>query len=1047
MSSTSNTSEQAFEWQIEKALVGTTREERGASADVDLQTPGAEQFFWGVPKDMNSALALDLRRLWHFLEATQSATLAAYKGSSPLREAVPQRISAEIRQFGILEVLREGVDVDNIHIDLYYPKPGESDSAASKEKFARNEFSVTRQQTYSLIKPGDEIDMVIFVNGLPLFTLELKNPWTGQTARYNGQKQYREDRNPKDPLLNFGRCLAHFTLDKDEVFFTTKLVGAKTFFMPFNKGLPNGQGSGNPVNPRGFKTSYMWERILTKSTIADVIQNYALFDYGEAKTGKKVPHVLKNAKTLIFPRFHQLDAVDALLADAETRGVGRRYLIQHSAGSGKSNSLTWLAYKLIGLTPKTMDVNRAKRLDAPLFDSVLVVTDRRLLDRQITENIRLFGHSASIVQHADNSAGLKKAIEGGKRIIITTIQKFPFICDTIGDMSDRNFAVIIDEAHSSQSGIAADKMNQAVHNDGDCNGGDTDALLEKLIEGRKISPNSSYFAFTATPKRETLERFGEKGEDGKFRPFHLYSMRQAIEERFILDVLANYTTYQSYYEIVKSIEENPEYNSEKAQKKIRRAVERNPKTIEAKAEVMIDHFDANLFRKHRLCNKAKALVVTADIECAIRYYLAICDIIAKKKLPYKALIAFSGEKQLGGKTYTEAGMNGFADTQTAEEFDKDDNRLLVVANKYITGFDQPKLSAMYIDKPLAGVLAVQCLSRLNRAAPDLGKTEDDLFVLDFYNKDEDMKESFDPFYTTTTLSGPTDLNVLSQLKTTLLGMGVFSMDEDVEPFIGKFVAGADSHELAPFIDPAAHRFNEEIEWPENGKADFKMKCKQFVRVYSRMAAIMPYSMIDWEKIYWYLRCLIPFLHIPVSSEITDILDKIDLSTYGLRQTALNKHIVLDSGEATVDPLAAQMVNAGSQEEERDPLDKIVKEFNEHWFKGWSAAPEAQKAKFLVIAKAVTADADYQNLVVGNPNEQAVEELMDAIIKRAVLRQRKADQTLYSQYRDNGEFKAGFNAVIRRIIATPEIVGEGLRFVRRDYEDAYPMAAEEERSFG
>ena len=1045
--SVSNTSEQSFEWQIEKALVGSTREERGTSAAVDAQTPALDQFYWGVPKDMDSTVALDVRRLWHFLEATQSATLAAYKGMLPMRETVPQVLSARVRQFGILEVLRKGVDVENIHLTLYYPKPSESDSEESKAKYATNEFSVTRQQTFSLTNPGLEIDMVIFVNGMPLFTFELKNPWTGQTARYNGRKQYREDRNPGEPLLNFGRCLAHFTLDKDEVFFTTKLDGKKTYFMPFNKGLPNGQGAGNPVNPNGFKTSYLWESILTKSTISDIIQNYALFDYGEAKTGKKVAHILKNAKKLIFPRYHQLDVVNRLLENAESVGVGERYLIQHSAGSGKSNSLTWLAYKLIGLTPKTMEAKRARRLDAPLFDSVLVVTDRRLLDKQISDNIKLFGHSANIVQHADSSGVLKSAIENGKRIIITTIQKFPYICDTINDMSERNFAVIIDEAHSSQSGIAADKMNQAVHNDEDMNRGDTDELLKKLMEGRKIGPNTSYFAFTATPKRETLERFGVRDETGKFHPFHLYSMKQAIEERFILDVVANYTTYQSYYEIIKSSEENPEYNSEKAQKKIRRAVERNPKTIEAKAEVMIDHFDANLFRKHKLGNEAKALVVTFDIECAILYYKAICGIIDKKKLPYKALIAFSGEKELAGKTYTEAGMNGFPDTETAENFDKTENRILVVANKYITGFDQPKLAAMYIDKPLGGVLAVQCLSRLNRAAPELGKSEEDLFVLDFYNKAEEIKEAFDPFYTVTSLLGPTDLNVLSELKTTLLGMDVFSMEEDVEPFIEKFVEGAESSELAPFIDPAAHRFNEEIEWPENGQADFKMKCKQFVRIYSRMAAIMPYSVLEWEKLFWYLRFLIPCLHIPVNVEMLDVLDKIDLSTYGLRRVSFNESIVLDAGEATIDPLASKMVNAGSQEEEKDPLDKIVKEFNEHWFKGWDATPDAQKAKFLVIARAVAADADYQKLVVGNPNEQAVDEVMATIIKRAVLRQRKADQALYNQYRDNGEFKAGFNAVIRRIIATPEIIGDWMQFGRKDYEGDYAMAAEGERSLG
>ncbi len=1019
--SISVTNEQSFEWQIEKALVGSTREERGENADVAAQSPEEGHFFWGKPSDMDKALAIDLRRLWHFLDATQERTLKSYKGHAPFREALPMVISNNIKTFGVLEILRRGVDFENIHLDLWYPRPGAGDSAKAWEDFRKNEFSVTRQQTFSQSHPGDEIDMVVFVNGIAIFTFELKNPWTGQTARYNGQKQYREDRDPRDPLLNFGRCLAHFTVDKDEVFFTTRLAGKKTAFMPFNKGLPDGQGAGNPDNPDGFKTSYLWERVLTKVTIADIIQNYALFDYGEAKTGKKVPHVMKNAKRLIFPRYHQLDVVDALLEDVAENGVGKRYLIQHSAGSGKSNSLTWLAYKLIGVCPKSEGANRARGLDRPLFDTVLVVTDRRILDRQITDNIKAFGHSAGIVAHADCSNDLKTAIENGKRIVITTIQKFPFICGTIGDMSGKNFGIIIDEAHSSQGGVAAGKMNAAMQKDTDIVGADIDELIEKMVNERKMSPNASYFAFTATPKRETLERFGEKREDGHFHPFHLYSMKQAIEEGFILDVLTNYTTFRSYYEIIKSAKDNPEYNSEKAQKRLRGFVERQTETIAEKADVMIDHFDANLFRNHKLCGQAKAMVVTKDIECAIKYYQAICEIIKKKQLPYKALIAFSGEKNLGGHAYTEAGLNGFADTKTAEEFNKDGNRILVVANKYITGFDQPKLAAMYIDKPLDGVLAVQCLSRLNRADPDLGKKSEDLFVLDFYNKIDDIKDAFDPFYTTTSLSGPTDLNILSQLKTTLLGMGVFTMEDEVDPFMERFIRGVESAELAPYIDMAARRFNTEIEWPENGKADFKMKCKQFVRVYSRVAAIMPYVVVDWEKMMWYLRHLIPCLIVPKGEDVADLLDKVDLSTYGLRQTRLNETIVLDAGEATIDPNAPVMVNAGSQADEKDPLDRIIKEFNEHWFKGWDATPDEQKAKFLVIAKAVTEDQRYSSLVVGNPNEQAVSELMSQIINSAVIHQRKSDMSLYKQWRENGDFRADFEAVIRRMIANQELL--------------------------
>ena len=1015
----SQTNEQAFEYLIEKALVGSTVEERKAAGndDIDAQTPGADQYYWGRPKDMPSKLAIDTRRLWSFLESSQKDVLAEYRGKE-LKAAVERQIGSDVINFGIIKLLREGIDVDNIHLTLFFPKPSPADSKASHAKYAKNQFSITRQQTFSLLNPGYEIDMVVFLNGLPLFTFELKNPWTYQTAKYNGQKQYKEERNPREPLLNYGRCLAHFTLDKDEVYFTTRLAGKETFFMPFNKGLPNGQGAGNPVSEDGsYKTSYIWKYFLQKDTVADILMNYVMFDYGEAKTGKVVPHIMKNAKRLIFPRYHQLDVVSKLNTDVASVGVGKTYLIEHSAGSGKSNSITWLAYKLIGLCPASMDAIRAKALDMALFDSAIVVTDRRLLDKQITGNIKAFGHSDKIVAHADSSKDLKDAIEKGKRIIITTIQKFPYICDTIADVSDHNFAIIIDEAHSSQSGIAADKLNASVQKDKDQEGMGTDELLEKMMKDSKMSKNCSYFAFTATPKKETLERFGTPDENGKFHPFHLYSMKQAIEEGFILDVLTNFTTYRSYYELTKSIEDNPEYNSERAQKMLRRYVEREPKTIKAKAEVMLTHFDAKMYRNHKLKGHAKALVVTKDIECAISYYMALCEIKAEKKLPYNILIAFSGTKTIKGRDYTEAQINGFPDTKTAEEFDKDENRILVVANKYITGFDQPKLAAMYIDKPLDGVLAVQALSRLNRSAPELGKLSEDLFILDFYNTKEGIKEAFDPFYTATTLSEATDVNILHQLKTTLLGFGVFDMDE-VNAFIELYVHGAPADEFAPIIDHAANRFNNEIEWPENGKADFKMKCKQFVKIYSRVAAIMDYEVVDWEKLFWFLRLLIPQLIVtgPGMDDIKDLLDSVDLNTYGLRRTALNETIVLDAGESTIDPLKPTMVNAGPTDEpEKDPLDEIIKEFNEHWFRGWEATPDDQKEKLVNITKAVANDADYQNLVIGNPDQQAVEAAMAMIIDRIIRQKRKGDMSLYREYQQNDAFKTSFRTLITRML--------------------------------
>ena len=1047
------TNEQAFEALIEKALVGTTLEERQQTGvnDIDAQSPDLDKYYWGLPKDMSDKkYAFDMRRLWSFLRTTQQNIIDEYKGKN-IENELPKQLSKAIDTFGIIEVLRKGVDIDNIHVTMFYPKPSPADSQLSKEKYIQNQFSVTRQQTFSVSNPGLEIDMVLYVNGLPLFTFEFKNPWTHQTAKYDGQKQYKEERNPKETLLKFGRCLAHFTMDKSEVYFTTKLNSGKTFFMPFNQGLPDGQGAGNPVNPNGgYKPAYMWEKVLQKDIVADIIMNYVLFDYGEAKTQKKVPHIMSNAKKLIFPRFHQLDVVSKLIIDVAKVGVGKTYLIEHSAGSGKSNSITWLAYKLIDVCPVTMDAVRAKTLDSRLYDSVIIVTDRRLLDKQITDNIKAFGKSEKIVAHADTSKDLKKAIEDGKRIIITTIQKFPYICDSISDVSEHNFAIIIDEAHSSQSGIAADSVNKTIQKDMDCEGADTDELLEKLMKDRKMSTNCSYFAFTATPKKETLERFGSEDKDGKFHPFHLYSMKQAIEEGFILDVLSNYTTYKSYYELTKSIEDNPEYNNEKAQKLLRRAVEREPRTIEAKAEIMLTHFDAKIFRNHKLKGKAKALVVTKDIECAILYYKALQKLVEARKLPYKILIAFSGEKQIIDKSigydtpiyntnniqaaepcgdyyvtrrYTEAEMNGFPDTQTAEKFESDDYRILVVANKYLTGFDQPKLCAMYIDKPLDGVLAVQALSRLNRAAPDLGKLSEDLFVLDFYNKIEDIKEAFDPFYTATTLSEATNLNVLHELKATLLGMGVFDMDE-VNEFIDLYIRGEEADKWAPIIDVAAQRFNLEIEWAENGKADFKMKCKQFVKVYSKAAAIMSYEVKDWEKLFWFLRFLIPELYIEPNggNEIKDLLDYVDLNTYGLRRTVLNETIKLDAGETVIDPNKPIMVNAGGEDNEpKDPLDIILKDFNERWFKGWDATPDDQKAKLISITKAVTEDEDYQTLVVGNPDKQAVDEAMATIIDRIIRKKRKGDMSLYKEYQQNDGFKYNLRNLINRMLGDLDYV--------------------------
>jgi type I restriction enzyme R subunit len=695
------------------------------------------------------------------------------------------------------------------------------------------------------------MDMVVFVNGMPIATLELKNQWTGQNAKVHGIKQYKYDRDIRQPLLNFGRAIVHFAVDTDEVYMCTKLEGSQSFFLPFNKG--NAHGKGNPTNPFGHKTAYLWEEVFTRESLANIIQHFVRFD------GKPTDGLSK--RNLFFPRYHQMDVVRRILKDASQKGVGQTYLIQHSAGSGKSNSITWAAYQLIETYPEREGLPGSKGIQNPLFDSVIVVTDRRLLDKQLRENIKEFSEVKNIVAPAYSSKELKDSLEQGKKIIITTIQKFPFIVDGIADLSDKRFAVIIDEAHSSQSGTAAGKMNEAMGkavNEEDEE--DAQDKILKAMQARKMKGNASYLAFTATPKPATLERFGVKQEDGTFDPFHLYSMKQAIEEGFILDVLANYTTYKSYYEIEKSIKENPLFDTKKAQKKLRAYVERDKRTIATKAEIMMEHFISKVYNTKKLKGKAKGMVITQNIESAIRYYLTINSILKQKGNPFRIAIAFSGKKKVDGLEYTEMDLNdfpahldtakpsdpGYISDKIARYFNMDEYRILVVANKYLTGFDQPKLCTMYVDKKLQGVLAVQALSRLNRSSDKLGKRTEDLFVLDFFNQVDDIKTSFDPFYTSTSLSGATDINVLHELKGTLDEVGVYEWSE-VEAFITKYFEGVDAQQLSPLIDIAAARFNKELELEDDDKADFKIKAKQFVKIYGQMASIMPYEVLDWRN--------------------------------------------------------------------------------------------------------------------------------------------------------------------------------------------------------
>ncbi|PJI86208.1 type I restriction enzyme R subunit [Yoonia maricola] len=989
----SNTKEIALEQAIERHLAGASTEERNAGA-----TPTGP-YRIGNPSDFDAIHALDTAMFWEFLETTQGKQIEKLKTRNPSdwQAKILGQFDKLVNRHGILHILKKGIAVDDAVLTCMYPAPLASSAQTVHDNFAANIWSVTRQVRYSLANPLEEVDMVLFLNGLPLVTIELKNAWTGQTARFHGQKQYR-DRDATQPLMQFGRALVHMAVDTDEVFMATKLAGAGTWFLPFNKG--HNEGQGNPPNPNGHKTAYLWEEIFAPASLSGIIQHFVLLE------GKKNDPLVK--KSMIFPRYQQLDVVRKVLAHTSENGVGHSYLIQHSAGSGKSNSITWAAYQLIETYPEKLDIPGAKALDAPLFDSVIVVTDRRLLDKQLRDNIRDFSEVKNIVAPALRSSDLKAALENGKKIIITTIQKFPFIIEGIADLSDNRFAVIIDEAHSGQSGQASDTMNRAMGGNADAETEDAQDAIVAAMQSRKMRGNASYFAFTATPKNTTLEKFGTKQPDGSFRPFHLYSMKQAIEEGFILNVLANYTTYKSYYEIQKSIEDNPLFDTAKAQKKLRAYVERSQQTINTKAEIMLDHFIPQVVTAKKLRGRGKGMIVTQDIETAIRYYKAVATLLEKRGNPFKVAIAFSGEKKIDGNLYTETEMNGFGEDKTREKFDEDEYRLLIVANKYLTGFDQPKLCAMYVDKKLQHVLAVQALSRLNRSSSKLNKRTEDLFVLDFFNSAEDIKAAFDPFYTVTTLSEATDVNMLHDLLAHLDSVGVYEAAE-VEAFIVRYFAGDDAQALSHLIDVAADRFNTDLDLTDEDKIDFKIKARQFVKIYGQMASIMPFEVLAWEKLFWFLKFLVPKLKVkdPSADALDALLDAVDLSSYGLERTKLNQEIGLDDSLTELDPQNPNPRGFREGEVQEDPLEEIIRNFNERWFQGWSATPEEQRVKFVNIVESIKTHPDFGTKYKENSDPHTKEIAFEKILQEVMLKRRKDELELYKLFASDPSFKAAW----------------------------------------
>lgn len=983
-----DTSEAGLETLICRTLTGTDCLPRPAGTPAFVaETPasyGGVGWLPGDPADYDREYCVDLVQLTAFLRATQPKVADALDldHDSPTRRKFLARLQGEVSKRGVVDVLRNGVQHGPHHIELFYgtPSPG---NAQARALYAQNRFTVTRQLRYSRDETQRALDLVLFVNGLPVFTFELKNRLTKQTV-HDAIEQYRRDRNPREKLFELGRCVAHFAVDENEVWFCTHLEGKASWFLPFNKGWND--GAGNPPNPHGLKTDYLWREILTRDSMTDILENYAqLIVEKDPKTGKK-------RRRQIFPRYHQLDVVRKLLADARAHGVGRRYLIQHSAGSGKSNSIAWLAHQLIGLT----------RDGRPVFDSIIVVTDRRILDRQIRDTIKQFAQVSATVGHAEHSGDLRRFIESGKKIVITTLQKFPFILDEIGhEHRGRRFAIIIDEAHSSQGGRTSAKMSMALSEAGAEDEDETfEDRINRLMESRKVLPNASYFAFTATPKNKTLELFGEPDPqpDGtvKHRPFHSYTMKQAIQEGFILDVLAHYTPVKSYYKLVKKIEDDPEFDVKKAQKKLRRFVEGHEYAIRLKAEIMVDHFHEQVMAKGKIGGQARAMVVTSSIKRAIQYFHAIQDYLKERKSPYRAIVAFSGEHDYGGVKVTESSLNGFPSSQIADRIRQDPYRFLIVADKFQTGYDEPLLHTMYVDKVLSGVKAVQTLSRLNRAHPQ----KHDTFVLDFVNDPETIRKAFEPYYRTTILADETDPNKLHDLKADLDGYQVYAPAQ-VDELVRRYLSGADRDQLDPILDACVATYMEDLD--EDEQIDFKGKAKAFLRTYGFLSSILPYTNAEWEKLSIFLNFLVPKLPAPKEEDLSKgILEAIDMDSYRVEKQATMR-ITLTDADAEIEPVPT--AGGGHKPEPKlDRLSNIIKAFNEQFGNiPWTDADRVRKLITEEIPARVAADTAYQNARKHSDKQNARIE-HDKALARVMTAILKDDAELFKQFSDNESFR-------------------------------------------
>jgi len=989
-------------------------------------------------------LGLDTSELFWFIGATQAKVweqlIVAHGGANAAQAEFAKLVAKEIDDRGALDVLRHGVKDRGVTIKLAYFRPSHTLARGALDNYKANRLTVTRQLHYSTKDPQKSLDLVLFLNGVPVATAELKNPLTGQNVEH-AKAQYRQDRDPKE-LLFARRALVHFAVDPDLVFITTRLAGAKTRFLPFSTGSEGpgrSGGAGNPpAGPGAYRTSYLWEQVWQPDAWLDLIHRFLHVEDENAKRGRAPVLRRGDARTkpLIFPRFHQWHAVRELTTHAASHGAGANYLVMHSAGSGKSNTIAWLAHRLSSLhTPEGLaETDAAAEAglgpNQPVFDKVIVITDRRVLDRQLQDTIYQFEHVSGVVQRIDESSEqLAQALSGQTaRIVITTLQKFPFVLDKVSGLGDRRYAVVIDEAHSSQSGESAAALKRAL---GRLGSDDVDADGDPLTAAalaRGHHPNLSYFAFTATPKYKTLQLFGAPHPvSGTMEAFHTYSMRQAIEEGFILDVLRNYLTYQTFWRLRNAAadEADRQVDPRKAKAKLVRAAELHPTSQEQRAQIIVDHFRAHALG--RLGGRAKAMVVTRSREHAVKLYQAIRSYIAKRELTDCAtLVAFSGTITLDGIDYTEPKLNGFPESVLPVRFEyvkaddphattrgQQEYRLLVVAEKYQTGFDQPLLTTMYVDKPLLGVAAVQTLSRLNRTHPL--KSQDDVCVLDFANAPGAIQEAFKPYFEQA-LAEPTDPNLLYVKERELKGYQLL-VDSEITAFAEAYLAAARasatrnqqqrSHaQLYRFTDPARDRYVALAEAEQDTAEEFRAALNDYIRAYGFLSQVVGYGDPDLEALYLYGRFL--WNRLPRRQDAGVDIGQVDLTHLRIVKTGQSNASLAPEGEQLLPGFAPDTGRAAHDADEV-PLAQVIAEVNKEYGLDLGTADQVLYGQMIVAAAEdpVVAQAGLAN------DLDKFGQVFDKHLERVVIERAEANETLVQRFFDDPAFHEVFTQVARK----------------------------------